>query len=200
MSSTDIEFTPIRLVNQLESGTSPMVFTFLAGRSRGSPGERNELSTKSAYRPRSRLTAPVASRRVSSSTGSGSSGRKRGAVRSSAATSAPARAAAQIIVPSIVAVDLERMAQPHCDTCPLAAAESNIGTKCNRPGRGGQRKNRRAFRAAVGQQHERLFRRHACQLDVVVASPARAASRRPSSPASASSPTPDASRTASTRP
>ncbi len=47
ISSMDIARRPIRLENQLESGTSPIVLTLTAGTSRRSPGLRNVCSAKS---------------------------------------------------------------------------------------------------------------------------------------------------------
>ena len=47
ISSIVIARRPIRLVNQLESGTSSIVLTLTAGMSRRSPGFPNVCSTKS---------------------------------------------------------------------------------------------------------------------------------------------------------
>ncbi len=47
ISSIDISRRPIRLVNQLESGTSSIVLTFMARTSRRSPGLPNVCSAKS---------------------------------------------------------------------------------------------------------------------------------------------------------
>ena len=47
ISSIDSGRRPMRLVNQLESGTSSSVLTFSARTSRRSPGSANVLTTKS---------------------------------------------------------------------------------------------------------------------------------------------------------
>ena len=65
---------PIRLVNQLESGTSSIVLTFTAGMSRRSPGLRNVCSAKSYPLLPSIGAALLASSGASLSTWIGSSG------------------------------------------------------------------------------------------------------------------------------
>jgi hypothetical protein len=65
-------------VNQLESGTSSSVLTFIARTSRLSPGLTAVLTTKSNRLRSSTATTFAASNARSSSTHSGSSGKNRG--------------------------------------------------------------------------------------------------------------------------
>jgi hypothetical protein len=77
-SSTGIARRPIRLVNQLESGTSSIVLTLTAGMSRRSPGLPNvcsdEVEAVAAFDRPGRLASNAASLSV----WIGSSGKKRG--------------------------------------------------------------------------------------------------------------------------
>src|SRR5688572_520304 len=113
----------MRFVNHVESGTSSIVLTLTARTSRLSPGLKNVCSAKSkALLPSMGLT-PLASNARSSSTCSGSSGKKRGDCDK------PVTDAAHTAATHSTTSRLEDMAEPENEVFTAAAAEGALDTK-----------------------------------------------------------------------